>query len=146
MKNCHSTAEKSAYIPTRALHHSDLGDGEIQPDIDDHSEEQDVKGSNHQERLLQHQDFVEGVMNLQEKFQTLISIPCHCRVNSSPQAAAEPPKQSNTCLFLKCFDQAAEFRGTTHHDVLDVLLHQVALVCHNNRTSKSVQICVVKLI
>lgn len=67
----------------RALHHTDLGDGEIQSHVDNHSEEQDVKGSNHQERLLQHQDFVESVMNLQEKFQTLSSAPCYCRVNSS---------------------------------------------------------------
>lgn len=37
-------------------------------------------------------------------------------------------------------------RSHTHHDVLDVLLHQVALVCHNNRTPKSVQVSVVKLV
>lgn len=40
----------------------------------------------------------------------------------------------------------AQLRRHTHHNVLDVLLHQVALVCHNNGTSKSVKICVVKLI
>lgn len=36
--------------------------------------------------------------------------------------------------------------GCAHHYVLDVLLHQVALVCYNNWASKSVQVCVVKLI
>lgn len=36
--------------------------------------------------------------------------------------------------------------GHAHHYVLDVLLHQVVLVCHNNWASKSVQVCVVKLI
>lgn len=36
--------------------------------------------------------------------------------------------------------------GCAHHYVLDVLLHQVALVCYNNWASKSVQVRVVKLI
>lgn len=56
-----------------------LSDGEIQPHIDNHGEEQDVKGSNHQQRFLQHQYFIEGVMNLGEKFKTLSSDPCYYR-------------------------------------------------------------------
>lgn len=42
-----------------------LCDGKVQPYVDDHSEEEYVEGPDHQKRLLQHQDLVEGIMNLQ---------------------------------------------------------------------------------
>lgn len=41
-----------------------LCDGKVQADIDDDSEEEDVEGSYDQERLLQHQDLIEVIMNL----------------------------------------------------------------------------------
>lgn len=42
-----------------------LCDGKVQTDIDDHREEEDVEGSYNQERLLQHQDLIEVIVNLQ---------------------------------------------------------------------------------
>lgn len=44
-----------------------LCDGKVQADIDDNSEEEDVEGSYDQERLLQHQDLIEVIMNLVNK-------------------------------------------------------------------------------
>lgn len=44
--------------------HSDLCDGEVQTNVKDDCEEQDVERTNHQQRLLQHQDLIEGVVNL----------------------------------------------------------------------------------
>lgn len=81
--------------------------------------------------------------------------------NSSPHAAAELAMQSSKYVFLEpdrgvltvpLNTEEAQLlrqtmqRGHAYHDVLDVLLHQVALVCHNNWTSKSVQVSVVKLV
>lgn len=41
-----------------------LCDSKVQADVDDDSEEEDVEGSYDQERLLQHQDLIEVIMNL----------------------------------------------------------------------------------
>lgn len=43
-----------------------LCDGKVQPDIDDDSEEQNVESSHHQQWLLQHEHFVERVVDLGE--------------------------------------------------------------------------------
>lgn len=42
-----------------------LCDGKVQSYIDDHSEEEYIEGPYNQQRLLQHQDLVECIMNLQ---------------------------------------------------------------------------------
>ena len=52
----------SPYRTNNCCHY--LCDGKVQADVDDDSEEEDVEGSYDQERLLQHQDPVEVVMNL----------------------------------------------------------------------------------
>ena len=45
-----------------------LCDGKIQTDIDDDSEEKYVEGPYNQERLLQHQDLIEVIMNLEIRY------------------------------------------------------------------------------
>lgn len=50
-----------------------LGDGEVQAHIDDDGEEEDIEGPNHQQRLLQHEDLVEGVMHLRRGQQHRLS-------------------------------------------------------------------------
>lgn len=44
---------------------SNLCDGKVQTDIDDDCEEKDVESSYNQQRLLQHQDLIEIIMNLE---------------------------------------------------------------------------------
>ena len=46
---------------------SHLCDGKVKADIDDDSEEENVKGRDDQQRLLQHQDLIEVIMNLATK-------------------------------------------------------------------------------
>lgn len=41
-----------------------LGDGKVQTDVDDDGEEQNVEGGHDQQRLLQHEHLVEGVVHL----------------------------------------------------------------------------------
>lgn len=44
-----------------------LCDGKVKTDINDDSEEENVEGPHNQQRLLQHQDLVEVIMNLEHK-------------------------------------------------------------------------------
>lgn len=74
---------------------TNLSDGKVKPDVEDDGEEEDVEGSHHQQRLLQHQDLVEGVMD---------------------------------------------------DHILDVLLHQIILVSHDDGTTERVQVGVVQLV
>lgn len=41
-----------------------LGDGKVQAYVDYYCEEEDIEGPDNQQRLLQHQDLIEGIMNL----------------------------------------------------------------------------------
>lgn len=50
-----------------------LCDGKVQADIDDNSEEEDVESPYDQERLLQHQDLIEVIMNLVNKKKKFIN-------------------------------------------------------------------------
>lgn len=98
-------------------------------------------------------------MNLGEKFKTLSSDPCYYRGEILRQQQNwlrgsggfyfwSPMWMFWPWWWIKETQLVtlSTRRGHTHHYVLDVLLHQVALVCHYNRTSKCVQVCVVKLV
>lgn len=108
-----------------------LGDGEVQPDVDDDGEEEDAEGGHHQQRLLQHEHLVEGVVHLGTR-----KAAGRVHPDSEPRGQALCPPRG--CA------RGAGVRA--YHDVLDVLLHQVLLVGHDDGAAERVQVGVVQLV